>query len=126
MKTFFEYMYYRIADLNFTKDYERAIVSVTGCQFSIILNLYTLFMILVYDISRKYTPLEYLGMVVVFFVLDYFNGKMLNNRFIEFHRRWRNDSMAKKTWGLILVFSFILFSMGGVFFVAWITDRLNF
>ena len=39
MKTFFEYLYYRIAKLNFVKNFERATISVTMCQALLIVNI---------------------------------------------------------------------------------------
>ncbi len=126
MKTFFEYMYYRIADLNFSRDYERAIISVSGSQLGYILNIYSTTTILLWDEKRKFTIIEFLGITTTFFILDYLNTKLLKNRFEEFEKRWGKDRKSKKVWGLALVFTFIFFSLGGVFISGWITGRLNF
>lgn len=120
---FFEYFYYRIAKLNFTKDYERAIISITMCQFMIILNIVIFLVIGPFEIKGKISPLEYVFFVLIFFVLDWYNNKLYNGRFQEIEKKWSTESENEKAVGLIKVFFFIILSFGLTFVNGWIYSR---
>jgi hypothetical protein len=123
MKTFFEYLYYRIAKLNFVKDFERASISVTMCQTLVIVNLYIYFIMGPFEIKGKSSPVEYIIYLVIFFGLDYYNNKLYNGRFHEFDEKWANESRKDKIVGMIKVISFIVLCWGLFFINGWIYDR---
>lgn len=125
MKTFFEYVYYRIANLNFVKNYERAIISVTMCQTLIIVNLYIFFIIGPFKIKGKSTPIEYIVYLVIFFGLDYYNNKLYKGRFEEFDKKWRNESSKDKIIGMVKVVFFVILCYGLFFINGWIYDRFK-
>lgn len=123
MKTFFEYLYYRIAKLNFVKNFERATISVTMCQTLLIVNIIFFFIYGPFEIHGKSNSYEYLGFLVIFFGLDYYNNKLYKGRFEEFDKKWCNETKKAKIIGMIKVISFIILCWGLVFINGWIYNR---
>ena len=126
-KTFFEYFFYRIARLNlrFTKP-DRAITSVTGVQFLLIMNLLLVIYSLVFPNDRRsFSGYEIIILLVIFFTIDYFNVKTYKGRYEELDRRWENESHKKKTIGMFIVIGFIIFCFGLLFITGFIFDRFK-
>jgi hypothetical protein len=123
MKTFFEYLYYRIAKLNFVKDFERATISVTMCQTLIIVNLYIFLIMGPFEIKGKLSPIEYIIYLAIFFGLDFYNNKLYKGRFEEFDRKWGSEPKKTKMIGMIKVISFIILCHGLFFINGWIYNR---
>lgn len=123
MKTFFEYLYYRIAKLNFLKNYERATITVTVCQTLIIVNIIFFTIYGPFKIIGKANPMEYIIFLAIFFGLDYYNNKLYKGRFDEFDKKWGNENNKDKILGMIKVISFIIFCWGLIFINGWIYSR---
>jgi hypothetical protein len=123
MKTFFEYLYYRIAKLNFVKDFERATISVTVCQTLIIVNVIFFLIYGPFEIHGKLNNYEYFGFLAIFFGLDYYNNKLYKGRFEAFDQKWGNEPKKDKIIGMIKVISFIILCWGLFFINGWIYDR---
>ncbi|WKW46707.1 hypothetical protein P3875_01145 [Myroides sp. JBRI-B21084] len=123
MKTFFEYLYYRIAKLNFLKNYERATITVTVCQTLIIVNIIFFTIYGPFKIIGKANLIEYLIFLSIFFGLDYYNNKLYRGRFDEFDKKWGNESKKDKIIGMVKVISFIIFCWGLLFINGWIYSR---
>lgn len=123
MKTFFEYLYYRIAKLNFVKNFERATISVTICQTLLIVNVIFFLIYGPFEIRGKSNSYEYLGFLAIFFGLDYYNNKLYKGRFEEFDKKWGNEPKKDKIIGMIKVISFIILCWGLVFINGWIYNR---
>jgi hypothetical protein len=115
MKRFFEYFFYRIAKLNFKKDYILAAMSVTGVQFIILLNFY-LFIISSFDTIGKGSGNETLIISILFFALAFYNYRLYDGKYRVFDERWKNESKKKKIVGMIIVILFIILSCS-LFFV---------
>ena len=123
MKVFFEYFYYRIAKLNFKKNYERAIISVTVVQHLMLVNLYFFLVAGPLEIRGKFSAMEIIIYLAIFFGLDFYNYKIYKDRFDEFEEKWGNESNKMKTIGIIKVLLFIIFSFSLIFINGWIYDR---
>jgi hypothetical protein len=116
MKRFFEYYFYRIAKLNFKKDYEIASASVTGVQFIIIINVLLFFYLLLGLKDNLSEKGDTVISCIIGFVLFTYNYRLYNGKYKIFDDRWGNDSGKKKIIGMIKVILFILFSCS-LFFV---------
>ncbi|MEM0543619.1 hypothetical protein WFZ85_13430 [Flavobacterium sp. j3] len=126
-KTFFEYFFYRIAKLNikFTKP-DRAIASVSGVQFLIVLNIIIFFYsLLVPHTKRSLNYIEIIFILALLFIINYLNIPIYEGRYEEFDKRWGNETRKRKIIGFIIVFLTIIFSFGLFFINSWIFDRFN-
>ena len=126
MKTFFEYLYYRIAKLNFVNNFERAIISVTIVQFLVIINAFLIINLKLFNgVERKFKTYEIIIFLLLFFGLDYYNNKLYKGRFEEFDARWGNESKKKKIFNMIIIVLTIIIAWGLVFINAWIFGRFK-
>ncbi len=125
MKTFFEYLYYRIAKLNFVKNYERAIISVTVCQTLIVMNIAFFLIYGPLKIKGKFNTFEMFFILAIFFGLDYYNSKLYKGKYDKLNEKWGNQSKKDKIMGMIIVVSFIILCWGLVFINGWLYKRLK-
>ena len=127
MKTFFEYFYYRIAKLNFKGNKpERAIISVTMTQFMVMLNiLMGIYLLIFPDIRRKFNIYESIFIIILFFVIDFYNGKLYKGRYQEFEERWGQETRQKKIKKMFVIVLTIVVAFCLVFVNAWIFDRFK-
>lgn len=125
-KTFFEYLFYKIAKLNIklTKP-NRAIVSVSGVQMNIVINIIIFFYCILFPSKRGLTNYEILIYFIIFFIIDYFNVKIYEDRFAELDKRWGNETIKRKIIGYIIVILTIIFSFGLFFLNGWIFGRFK-
>lgn len=123
MKIFFEYIFYRMAKLHPSKEYHEGTLSLTICQTSIIVNIIFFLIYGPFEIHRKSNNYEYLGFLVIFFGIDYYNNKLYKDRFEEFDKKWGNESKKDKIVGMIKVISFIFLCWGLFFINGWIYNR---
>ena len=125
-KTFFEYLFYKIAKLNIklTKP-NRAIVSVSGVQMNIVINIIIFFYCILFPSKRGLTNYEILIYFIIFFIIDYFNVKIYEDRFAELDKRWGNETIKRKIIGYIIVILTIIFSFGLFFLNGCIFCRFK-
>lgn len=124
MKTFFEYLFYKIAKLNirFTEP-DRAIISVSGVQMNIVINIFIFFYCIIFPSKRGLSYYEILVYLIIFFIIDHFNVKIYEGRFEEFDKRWGKENRKQKIIGYLIVILIIVASFGLFFINGWIFDR---
>ena len=116
-KSFFEYFFYKIAKINikYTKP-DRAIVSVSALQVSIVMNVIIFFQSLFYPQPKRHLSIyDLIIFLVLFFTIDFFNTKIYEGRYEELDKRWGNETQKGKTIGLVIVLFSIIFSLSLIF-----------
>ena len=108
MKTFFEYVFYRIAKLNYNgKRAERASIAISACQGVIIINVLLFLGNYFFPNQRFNKNINFIIVLVIIFTLEYFNSKLYYRKYAEFHKRWRYESRTDKTFKMIGVILFV-------------------
>lgn len=129
MKNFFEkYIYYH--SVYFKKVFPKwdgwqshSIMSLTGCQTLLIVNLTFIFIYGPFNIKRKLNIIEIFIFLAIFFALDYYNNKLYAGRFTEFNDRWKNEQRREKIFSISKIIFFITISWGLIFINGWLFNR---